>query len=158
MLHSLHILYFFCVWQFSIIKSCNIDIAFFLFFLYLKQAIICKYILWPWSESCIICHVSLKLCYSVVLYCIFKHLPSSLILSLCLMLFLPPRFAITASNLLAGPLLPPPQVCYGPSTNPPSGNLPLLNAPPASSIASSSSKQLAGTCWQRAAYKASAVP
>lgn len=33
------------------------------------------------------------------------------------------RFAITASTLPAGPLLPPPTVCHGPSTNPPSGNL-----------------------------------
>ena len=104
-----------------------------------------------WSERCIVCRVSLKLCCSVVLYCIFQasafiaHL-ISVSLSYALS---SPRFAITASNLLAGPLLPPPPVCYGPTTNPPSGNLPLLNAPPAPSLASSSSKQFAGTCWQK---------
>lgn len=119
--------------------------------LYLKPAVIYKHTLRPVlsAASCAVC--LLKLCCSVVLYCIFQasafiaHL-ISVSLSYALS---SPRFAITASNLLAGPLLPPPPVCYGPTTNPPSGNLPPLNAPPAPSLASSSSKQFVGTCWQK---------
>lgn len=53
-------------------------------------------------------------------------MPSLLILSwplFCFLFrfFLPPIFAITASNLLGGPLLSPCPVCNRPSTNPPSG-------------------------------------
>lgn len=49
----------------------------------------------------------------------------------------------------------PSPVCYRPSTNPPSGNLSPLKAPPASS---SPSQHSAGLCWQTAVCRTSAVP